>query len=88
MRIANTTIVLRLVGEGDIVNLCLQWTTAGPYTPPNSCIKYRSLDVCIIEYRSLKVFPNLGCSAYYDELDIEDDNDDDDDDGDERRRQC
>ena len=32
-----------------------------PYTPPNSCIKYRSLDVCIIEYRSLKVFPNLGC---------------------------
>ena len=33
---------------------------ARPYTPPNSCIKYRSLDVCIIEYRSLKVFPNLG----------------------------
>ena len=34
---------------------------ARPYTPPNSCIKYRSLDVCIIEYRSLKVFHNLGC---------------------------
>ena len=50
-----------------------------PYTPPNSCIKYRSLDVCIIEYRSLKAFPNLGCFAFSDELDIEDDDDDDDD---------
>ena len=49
-----------MVPLGDIVNLCLLQMPARPYTPPNSCIKYRSLDVCIIEYRSLKVFPNLG----------------------------